>query len=259
MTLLDIVRSVRTETGHLPSTLESDASDDGVERLDVVLRTFRRAAPWAALSCPAEVLRRESAVPWVRRHRIAVDVGCGGELDRTLAAGVSPARIVMHCEGAAAIPIRRAVSVGTGRFVMSSTEQVAMLAGCAQGRQSVMVDVSHCELDKVAEAIVPHKYLDLIGLHCQVMDSERREDDWADEVRRMIGQMALIRFAHGLLLTRLSLARGPVLDRWGDSSEDVNRRAAAIEDALDDACARFRFPRPALVLSVGSFIMAPSI
>jgi diaminopimelate decarboxylase len=50
-------------------------------------------------------------------------------------------------------------------------------------------------------------------------------------------------------LTRVSLAGGDVLSgtkaEWGD----LQALTAALEDAFDDACARFRFPRPALILT----------
>jgi diaminopimelate decarboxylase len=64
---------------------------------------------------------------------------------------------------------------------------------------------------------------------------------------RAIGEMSWIRRRHDVLLTQISLANldvGQRCERW-----ILRRVAGAISEVIDDACARHRFPRPALTLA----------
>ena len=67
---------------------------------------------------------------WVKKHGYAIDVRSSDELTLAISADIPPARIIMHDNGATAGPIRRAVNVGVGRFVISSSQQIAVLASC---------------------------------------------------------------------------------------------------------------------------------
>jgi hypothetical protein len=63
--------------------------------------------------------------------------------------------------------------------------------------------------------------------------------------------MAQIRRDDGVILTRLSLAAvadATELNVVGDATE-LKEVAAEINDGLDESSARWRFPRPALVIS----------
>ena len=68
---------------------------------------------------------------------------------------------------------------------------------------------------------------------------------YAEVVDQLIGQMEHVRRSHGVVLNYLGLT----------ASEDFGAQAVlsevatTIDDALDDACARFRFPRPLVVFS----------
>jgi diaminopimelate decarboxylase len=61
--------------------------------------------------------------------------------------------------------------------------------------------------------------------------------------------MARLRRRHGKVLTRLSLHRDAPLSDSRTESEELAER---IDEALDDACASMRFPRPRVLLSFGS-------
>jgi hypothetical protein len=102
---------------------------------------------------------------------------------------------------------------------------------CAQRNQSVLVDVTAGpagELPGLAD-----EHLCLTGLHHELGVAG------CDEVvDAMIARMALLQATHGVILTRISLGAS-------DDPGDPFDMAVAIDEALDDACASFRFPRPA--------------
>ena len=64
-------------------------------------------------------------------RRLTVDVANADELDRAIAAGIDPMHIVMHPQGRAAAPIRRAVNAGAARFVVGSSPQIEIIADSA--------------------------------------------------------------------------------------------------------------------------------
>ena len=97
--------------------------------------------------------------------------------------------------------------------------------------------------------VLARNRLNLIGLHFRLVPEAAQIARYADVVGRMIAQMAQIRRDYGVILTRVSLAGGNGLSGRTPGAIDLPELAAAIEDAFDHDCARYRFPRPALVLA----------
>ncbi len=96
----------------------------------------------------------------------------------------------------------------------------------------------------MASDVLAHKELDLVGLHCRL---EPGDVVGALTLSRAIGEMAWIRRRYDVLVTQISLADldvGQRCERWV-----LRRVAGAISEVIDDACARHRFPRPALTLA----------
>ena len=211
-------------------------------------KIFRRSA----MSYPADLLRLGAVAAWVSRHGVGVDVTTVDELDYALAADVSPLRIVMH--GELSVTNLCALDAGVGKFVVKSGKQVVTLAGAAQRIQLVLIDVTdQCAEDMAAEVVSTNR-LDLIGLHCQLGDAD--DETAADIVRGMISQMSRVRRKHGVILTRLSLGGLETTAGSGDRS-DLRRAAELLDDAVEDGCARHRYPRPALVLSPSRGALLP--
>ena len=149
MIIFGIVRSVRPETSsrfdsagcpgkdrHATklSTVPEGKADDDIADLSRTARTdqpdivrwcslYRKAFPWTGITCPAEAVRLPAVAKWVNKHGYAIDVRSSDELTLAISAGTPPARIVMHDDGATAGPIRRAVNVGVGRFVIRGTQR----------------------------------------------------------------------------------------------------------------------------------------
>ena len=118
------------------------------ERLDGTI-ALRRCAlqrsvfKGSAVSFPAEVLRFDAVADWIRRHGVTVDVTRAEELDRVLRAGIAASHVVMHCAGGGADPIQHAVVAGVRRFIVDSSEHLAVLEGSfAKKPHPVMVDAS---------------------------------------------------------------------------------------------------------------------
>lgn len=242
------------------SIIPEGKADDDIADLSCTARTdqpdivrwyllYRKAFPWAGITCPAEAVRLPAVAKWVKKHGYAIDVRSSDELTLAISAGIPPARIIMHDSGATTGPIRRAVNVGVGRFVIGSSQQIAVLASCAQRPQRVLIDVTTDQAHDAVNAVLARNRLNLIGLHFRLVPEAAQTASYADVVGRMIAQMAQVRRDHGVILTRGSLAGGSGLSGWTHGVIDLPELAAAIEDAFDHDCARYRFPRPALVLA----------
>lgn len=229
----------------------SDAKSVSLVDQTVALRRcalYRNAFKGTAVSYPAALLGFDAPSAWMRRQRVTVDVMTVGGLDRAMAAGVDPARIVVLPGDGDAALIRRAVSAGAARFVVGSSEEIAILAGSAGRTQRVVLDATDDAAGTLASEVLAHPRLELIGLHCSLGDTD--DAIGAAKLRRLIAEMSWIRREHGVLLTRVSLAGLDVgeraLEPW-----ILRRVAEAIGEVIGDECARHRHPRPALTVSLG--------
>jgi diaminopimelate decarboxylase len=70
----------------------------------------------------------------VAAEGLLVDVATGGELHTALAAGVDPARMVLHGNNKSAVELDRALEVGVGRIVVDAFEELDLLDGLARAR-----------------------------------------------------------------------------------------------------------------------------
>jgi diaminopimelate decarboxylase len=239
--------------GGAPNAYAGLANPLKMDRHDALgrLQTYRKVFRGAAISCPAQMLAQPDAAMAVRKKGHAVDVRSYDELTLALSVDIPASRIVMHDDGITAAPIRCAVNAGVGRLVVACCHQVTVLASCAQRPQRVLVDVTTDCATATATAttaVSARRRLNLIGLHAGLTPTAD-PTDYADVVEQMIGQMADIRREHDVILTRVSLAGGAALSSTPARVGELRALAAALDDALDEACARFRFPRPALILA----------
>jgi diaminopimelate decarboxylase len=210
---------------------------------------YRRAFPWAGITFPANQLRNKDVAQWVREHGHAVDVSSGDELTLAAAKDFRPARIVLHGDDTTSVPVRRAAIIGVGRYVIGSAGQAALLASCAQQTPRVLADITGEHADQIVDAILASYRLNLIGLHSRLESSATQVDSYTRMIWSMVAQMARIRRDEGIILTRICLAGGTGLANRSDEAKALSHLSAAIESNLEDACAKFRFPRPALILA----------
>jgi len=239
-TALQVERGIRWRDERCPDVRVDEA---------VTLRRcamYRKAFRGAAISYPATVLGMDAVATWIRRHGVGVDVATAEELDRSLAAGIAPQRIVMHCRDDAASPARLAVNARIGRFVVNSSQQLAILADGDRRPQRVLIDVTSETAEELAAQVGSRGRLDPIGLHCQLGDAD--DDTARGIVFSMVAQMSRLRREYGVILTHVSLVEGESSD-WRCDRSDLCRVAEVLNDAVEDGCARHRYPQPALVLS----------
>ena len=194
---------------------------------------------------------------WVAEEGVGIGVGSSGELAVALAAGVDPARIVLHGSAAAVDELRSATAVGVGRIVIDSLMEVAYLACEARRRQRVLIRVTpdidlHHWVAESAERILSQPLLELVGLRCHIGSQITDPAGYGEAIRRMVAAMADIRAAHGIILTELDIGGGHAVPPPVYALEpDLGELAAVIDDALDQACAAERFPRPRVVVDQG--------
>lgn len=212
---------------------------------------WRSAFKGFSVSYPAELLNSEPAAAWMRRYRVTVDVRTAAELNLALASGIRSAQLVMHPRNAAAV-----ASAGMGqasRLVVDSDQQAAALARGAQRREHVLVGAGG-DMHSVIAEVVRHRQLDPIGLHCAA--DPAHDPIGLGALRSALADMAMIRRGHSVLLSRISLA-GMDGGLFGLHPWALRRVAGALSDVLEEQCARFRFPRPALTVAPSVHALLP--
>jgi diaminopimelate decarboxylase len=235
----------RASRVHLPTAgvgRSGTATVDPRPRADLYRKYFRMTN----VAFPADALRLDSVVERVARQHWAVDACTSLGLGVVVAAGVSPARMTVHCDGLTATEIRCARAMNVGRLVVTSLEQAQTVASCgdASRPQHLLLRMAGREVDATVAAILAEPRLRLIGLDSRVDDS----DGYDRVIDRLMGEVAWIRHRHGVLLDCLGLSTFEALD---SRPAPVRAIAAAVDGAIEDGCARHRLPRPLLTFSPG--------
>jgi diaminopimelate decarboxylase len=219
---------------------------------------------------------------WVVEEGLDLDVCSPDELAIALAAGIDPARIMLHGNVKTTEELLDATAAGVGRIVVDSLTELAVLGCLLQRPQKVLLRVTP-EIDipghravhtgvsdqkfgftlndghfnDAVHRISQHQLLTLVGLHCQLGSQLTDARIYGEAVRRLVPAMADIRVHHRVTLSELHIGGGhgmPYLS--GDPGLDLPALAATINDALDESCARERFPRPTIVIEPGRAMSA---
>lgn len=208
-------------------------------RLPASVHCVRRILAMAGCGLPATVLRDPAVAACVRARGLTV-TACGAqELAAVQAGGVRPRQVMLRCDRHAGT-IRRAAALGVTRFVVSTERHVGVLATCPE-------PTKHVYLDERGPAVLGERRLDVVGMHADV-DGFGDPAQWGAAAERVLNHTAVLRDC-GLNLTRISLSGGSAGIWLGGHTRQLRRIAAAVDDALDEGCARWRLPRPAVVLT----------
>lgn len=167
-----------------------------------------------------------------------------------LRAGLPASRVAAHCRDVEAVDA--AAGAGVGRFVIGGWSEVLLLASRRAAAHRVVVDVSEGTGESLAASLMSLGRLDVVGLRCRVSDTDAEA---AEAVRGMIEEMARLRRAHGVILTRACLSG---YGRGDCGPEELRRGLHHLQLAAEEACARLRYPRPALVLSLDAATLMQS-
>jgi hypothetical protein len=209
---------------------------------------YRKAFRGTAIGYPAAAIRLDAIAGWMRRERVTVDVTSVDELDWAVIAGIHPSHIVMHgLDEAAGL-----IALGVGRVIVESAEQMAMLRSCATGPQAVLVDVTDACVDR---PLMVDRRVPFHGLHYRADGADLT--CLAEIIYAMIAEMAGISRKWGGVLSRLSVGDVDVTDGEIDP-RSLRRVAQTINEVTEEACIRFRYPRPALTLSPSPITLLPA-
>lgn len=190
---------------------------------------YRDSCAPAKVSFPAAALADTSVARWLRECRLAVDVRTLAELHSAISVGIHPVLMTVHADRLDIGEVRRASAAGVGRVVLSGPDQIAPLR--TKRRQNVLLRMTTSgDAGAAADAVVRCRSTALIGLICEI-------DTAPVDLVDLIAQMDDIRRRYGIVLTRLILGLGSVV-----ASDEI-------DEAVGDACAALRFPRPAIVMS----------
>lgn len=224
---------------------------------------------------------------WAAEEGLGLDVCSPGELAVALRAGVDPRRIVVHGNAKTTGELQGAAEAGVGRIVLDSGIEIALLASQLRRPQRVLIrvtpDVDVHGHPAVTTGVTDQKFgiattrtgggpspaemaiqrvldqpkLELAGLHFHLGSQVTEPAVYAEAIRRVIALMADVRIRHGVLLTELNIGGGHGVPYVaGDAELDLGAFADSIDEALDEACAAERFPRPAIALEPGRAIAA---
>jgi diaminopimelate decarboxylase len=143
------------------------------------------------------------------------------------------------------------IALGVGRVIVESAEQMAMLRSCATGPQAVLVDVTDACLDR---PLMVDRRVTFHGLHYRADGADIA--GLADIISSMIAEMAGISRKWGGVLSRMSVGGVDLTDGEIDPRR-LRRVAQTINEITEEACIRFRYPRPALTLSPSRTALLP--
>ena len=190
----------------------------------------------------------------VSEEGLALDVATGGELHVALAAGVDPARIVVHGNNKSETELARALEAGVGRIVVDSFDEIDRLAKLTAGRtrpQPVLVRVTpgveaHTHefvrtgqddskfglglaSGAAAEALarvasVPG--IEVVGIHAHIGSQVFRMASFAEEVRALVGFVAPLGLPElciggGLGVAYVAGEPSPSMAAWADTVREA--------------------------------------
>jgi Pyridoxal-dependent decarboxylase, pyridoxal binding domain len=236
MTVSERIRLVRVRSVSTPHDRLTPTPTDG-DQSNIATRCnrWRKSFRDTIVAYPAIVLAIPQAAKWVREHGCEVHAHSPQTIAFSMSAGVSPAHVIFHCRDATGRTITDALGVGIGQFIVDSESAAVKLGACSERPQRVLIDVTCGQDSGLVDAVVGEEMLTLTGLYSDADNPEVA-------VQSMLEHIADVRSRRGPLLCRIGVA---VRDEQSMSPEVL---ADAICQAVEDGCARFRLPRPALTV-----------
>jgi diaminopimelate decarboxylase len=236
------------------------------------IRGYRAALPGAEVVYAGRALLSAGVAGWAAEEGAGVEVCSGGELATALTGEVPPSHIVLNGTAKSAGELDDAVVAGVGRIVIDTPHEIALLAGRVRRQQRVLIRVipdidagdqtfgftlAGGQAAGAVKRVLGEPWLDLVGLHCQLGSQLAGVGPYGDAIRQMLNLMAEVRDRHGVVLTELSLGGGQAVPyRSGDAELNPWELGAAIDAALQSACAQHAYPRPRIVVGPGRAIAA---
>ncbi|MEU2658510.1 diaminopimelate decarboxylase [Streptomyces sp. NPDC007325] len=249
-------------------------------------RTYRAAFADADVHYAAKAFLCRGLVRLVDEEGLGLDVCSAGELELAVTAGFPPERILLHGNAKSPADLDTALRLRVGRIVIDSAAEIARLAAAVgpRGHQRVMLRVTpgvaaggHAEVrtgtddqkfglslrdghaQHAVARVLGQPQLELTGLHCHLGSQITEVKPYLTAVRRLVGLMARIRDAHGVVLPELDLGGGHgIAYRPGDPVLDPTALARRLRTTLAQSCAAAGLPVPRLLVEPGRAVVGPA-
>jgi diaminopimelate decarboxylase len=251
-------------------------------------RGYRAAfGPDTDIYYAAKAFLSKSVARWILEEDLSLDVATGGELATAVAAGFPAERILVHGNNKSAEELTAAVDARVGRIVVDSDIEIARLAHAAEAagvRQPVLVRVTvgveaHTH-EFIATAHEDQKFgfslasgaameavrrisalpsLELVGLHSHIGSQIFDTAGFEVAAHRVVGLLATIRDAVGMVLPELDLGGGlGIAYTEDDDPADVADVAKQLRAIVDRECVAAALPVPRLAFEPGRAIIGPA-
>ena len=250
-------------------------------------REWREAFEGADVYYAGKAFLCTAIARWVAEEGLSLDVCTGGELAVALRAGFPTERLAFHGNNKSMAELERAVSVGVGRVVVDSFEEIQRLAAVAERagvRQRVYVRVTpgveahtheyvqtgqedqkfgfSLASGAAAEAVrgvLALPSLELVGIHCHIGSHIFDVHGFKLAAHRMVALLAQVRDEHGVVLPELDLGGGQgIAYTAADDPMDVAEYAEGLRRIVVRECAAVDLPVPRLAVEPGRAISGPT-
>lgn len=224
---------------------------------------------------------------WVQEEGLNLDVCSNGELTVALRAGFDPARIGYHGNNKSLMELRRAVSVGVGRIIVDSFDEIERLTSIAgEGLTArVMVRVTagveaHTH-EYIATAHEDQKFgfsitngqafeavrrvlaapnLELLGLHSHIGSQIFDSSGFEVAARRVLALHARVSDELGVTLPEMDLGGGfGIAYTTQDDPADPAQLATEMSKIVEHECRALGIPEPRLSIEPGRAIVGPAM
>ncbi|MEV6393369.1 diaminopimelate decarboxylase [Streptomyces sp. NPDC051907] len=226
-------------------------------------------------------------VRWLKEEGLNLDVCSGGELTTALDAGMPAERIAFHGNNKSVQEIERAVSVGVGRIVLDSFEEIVRVAHIAQSqgrRQRVQIRVTvgveaHTH-EFIATAHEDQKFgialaggqaaeavrralkldgIELIGIHSHIGSQIFDMAGFEVSARRVVQLLAAVRDEHGVELPEIDLGGGlGIAYTSDDDPREPHHIAKALHEIVTRECEAADLRTPRISVEPGRAIVGPT-
>ncbi|MCX3064086.1 diaminopimelate decarboxylase [Streptomyces beihaiensis] len=243
--------------------------------------------PGADVFYAGKAFLSRAVVRWLHEEGLNLDVCSGGELATALSAGMPAERIAFHGNNKSEDEIERAVSVGVGRIVLDSFQEIVRVAHIAQRlgkRQRVQIRVTvgveaHTH-EFIATAHEDQKFgialadglaaeavrraleldgIELIGIHSHIGSQIFDMAGFEVAARRVVGLLAEVRDEHGIELPEIDLGGGlGIAYTSDDDPSEPHEIAKALNEIVSRECEAAELRVPRISVEPGRAIVGPT-